>query len=713
MAMNLATQTDIQGEAPPGAPGAGAARPNPPAPETIAKHFPQLEIIECLGRGGMGVVYKARQPRLNRLVALKILAPEREKDPAFATRFEREAQALARLSHPNIVTIHDFGQAGGMYYLLMEYVDGVTLRQLLDGGRVAAREALAIVPQICDALQFAHDHGIVHRDIKPENILMDRLGRVKVADFGLAKLVGTAAAEEEPSESEIVRVRATTADASKVVGTPQYMSPEQIETPGEVDHRADIFALGVVFYQMLTGDLPGKKIEPPSKKVQIDVRLDEVVLRALQSKPELRYQQASVLKTDLETIAQSESLPPPAGASLTRYRWEKVIVALGTAFFVVYGLVVTGIAIHRPQQAAAPVIMIGISIVGFCICLLCLAGLWPVSSTLFPRPNFSSRNLDRQPGRVKARSKAFILSLAAGIVVWLVVMTAATLVTFLLPESYRSVARILLVRTPPEAVEAGQSMPYDPYFIQTQFEVIRSELVLARVVDRLKLNEAWGRRYGNGGRLKTAETIQLLRSRISLRPVRVPDLIEIEVYHDEPTETADIANAVAEAFQAYCAEQRVAMLEAHRKESDRQLAQADASLEAAQRELGRLQKELKLPDSVAQIEREPAEADVSQAPFWRQKRRVEDLRRYRDELSLSLLRTSVLPNHPGAWSVQIVDRAVVAMRPSRPNKPLLIVIGGVVGAVAGLLSGVVVLLISSSRRAGSASVPPVAPPDAA
>src|SRR6185369_17732502 len=158
----------------------------------IAKFFPQLEIIECLGRGGMGVVYKARQPRLNRLVALKILAPERERDPAFAGRFEKEAQALARLSHPNIVTIHDFGEAGGMYYLLMEFVDGVTLRQLLHNARVSPREALAIVPQICDALQFAHDDGIVHRDIKPENILLDRLGRVKVADFGLAKLVGEA-----------------------------------------------------------------------------------------------------------------------------------------------------------------------------------------------------------------------------------------------------------------------------------------------------------------------------------------------------------------------------------------------------------------------------------------------------------------------------------------------------------------------------------------
>src|SRR5206468_3132901 len=203
MAMNLATQTEIPGEAD-SISAQKASPPSPPSPEEIAKFFPQLEIIECLGRGGMGVVYQARQPRLNRLVALKILAPEREKDPAFAGRFEKEAQALARLSHPNIVTIHDFGQAGGMYYLLMEFVDGVTLRQLLNASRVSPREALAIVPQICDALQFAHDHGIVHRDIKPENILLDRLGRVKVADFGLAKLVGAERGSASRSSDEKV-----------------------------------------------------------------------------------------------------------------------------------------------------------------------------------------------------------------------------------------------------------------------------------------------------------------------------------------------------------------------------------------------------------------------------------------------------------------------------------------------------------------------------
>ncbi len=148
-----------------------------PDPEVVAAAFPQLEILEVIGRGGMGVVYKARQRSLNRLVALKLLAPERGLDPRFAERFRREAQALAQLNHPNIVTIHDFGIAGEvtapvpLYYLLMEYVDGVNLRQAMKAGRFTPEQALAIVPPVCLALQYAHERGIVHRDIKPENLL--------------------------------------------------------------------------------------------------------------------------------------------------------------------------------------------------------------------------------------------------------------------------------------------------------------------------------------------------------------------------------------------------------------------------------------------------------------------------------------------------------------------------------------------------------------
>ncbi len=291
---------------------AGPEKPGftPPGIEELARKFPQLELLELIGRGGMGAVYKARQKELDRIVALKILPPGIGEDAAFAERFAREAKALARLNHPGIVTIHDFGRADGLFFFVMEFVDGVNLRQLLATGRVSAREALAIVPQICDALQYAHDQGIVHRDIKPENLLLDRRGRVKVADFGLAKLVQSTeprTAAHSPSDAERVAASPGKApdltEAGKVMGTPNYMAPEQLEHPGEVDHRADIYALGVVFYQMLTGELPGKRIEPPSKRVQIDVRLDEVVLRALEKKPELRYQQVSEVKTLVETIA--------------------------------------------------------------------------------------------------------------------------------------------------------------------------------------------------------------------------------------------------------------------------------------------------------------------------------------------------------------------------------------------------------------------------
>ena len=298
----------------------GASRPSsrPPLPslEAVAAAFPQLEIHELIGQGGMGCVFKARQPKLNRFVALKILPENLSVDPAFAARFAREAQALAALSHPNIVTIHDFGQAGGFFYLLMEFVDGVNLRQALRGGRFTPEQALAIVPPLCDALQFAHERGIVHRDIKPENLLLDKDGRVKITDFGVAKLVGPTAASYRsdssyPSDGE-PRPPAATTEAGRVMGTPPYMAPEQRTSPRTVDRRADIYSLGVVLYEMLTGEPPGDRLQPPSHKVQIDVRLDEVVLRALEKSPELRYQTAAEFRTVIETLTHAPSAPAPA-----------------------------------------------------------------------------------------------------------------------------------------------------------------------------------------------------------------------------------------------------------------------------------------------------------------------------------------------------------------------------------------------------------------
>ena len=300
-----------EGGAPPGTPPFV-----PPTIPDLAKLFPQLEILELIGKGGMGAVYKARQPALDRFVALKILAPRSGGDLDFAGRFTREARALAKLSHPNIVGVYDFGRAElplgqdaqqrvpatPLHYFIMEYVDGPNLRQVEQAGKLSPREALEIIPQICAALQFAHDEGIVHRDIKPENILLDKKGRVKIADFGLAKILG-----QELKDFRLTGVR-------DVVGTPHYMAPEQIEKPQEVDHRADIYSLGVVFYEMLTSELPLGKFQPPSScktGMQIDVRLDEVVLRSLAKEPELRYQHVSEIKTRVETIASTNA---PAAA---------------------------------------------------------------------------------------------------------------------------------------------------------------------------------------------------------------------------------------------------------------------------------------------------------------------------------------------------------------------------------------------------------------
>jgi hypothetical protein len=302
----------------------------------------------------MGAVYKARQPGLDRLIALKILPPQAGADSGFAERFTREARALARLNHPNIVAVYDFGRvrlpqpvasaaigsatasAANLHYFIMEYVDGANLRQIEQAGKLSSREALQIIPQICEALQFAHDEGIVHRDIKPENVLVDKKGRVKIADFGLAKLLGIPAGD----------LRLT--GARDVMGTPHYMAPEQVERPQSVDHRADIYSLGVVFYEMLTGELPLGKFAPPSsvsRGMQIDVRLDEVVLRALEKEPQRRYQQASEVKTDIEIIAGSSGQRPGviAPAAVEAKTKAELSSAIAQVRWPAIGLVAAGI----------------------------------------------------------------------------------------------------------------------------------------------------------------------------------------------------------------------------------------------------------------------------------------------------------------------------------------------------------------------------------
>ncbi len=279
----------------------------PPDIEQIAKLFPALEIISLLGAGGMGAVYQARQKGLDRLVALKILPEEFGHDVKFALRFTREARTLAKLNHPNIVSVFEFGNVDNVYYFLMEFVDGSTLRDVVGAGQLAPEHALAIVPHLCDALQYAHDQGFVHRDIKPENILLAKDGAVKIADFGLSRIVG--------NEDQATSLTQT----HQVLGTPRYMAPEQFEGSHRVDHRADIYSLGVVFYEMLTGELPVGRFEAPSQKVHIDVRLDEVVLRTLEREPHRRYQAAGEIKSDLQSISSTrESALAPTVVQGTR-----------------------------------------------------------------------------------------------------------------------------------------------------------------------------------------------------------------------------------------------------------------------------------------------------------------------------------------------------------------------------------------------------------
>lgn len=271
----------------------------PPTTEELAPHFPQLEILDVLGHGGMGVVYKARQIELDRFVALKILRPNISLEPGFTERFLREARALAKLSHPNIIAVYDFGRKDSLYYFIMEFVDGTNLRQIERAGQLSPIAALKIVPQICSALQYAHDHGVVHRDIKPENILLTKSNEVRIADFGLAKLAGI---DEQFSLT----------GTWQVMGTPHYMAPEQIEKPSSVDHRADIYSLGVVIYELLTGELPIGRFQLPSEKGKVDVRMDEVVLKSLDKEPNRRYQRVTDVASAVEA-ASSEKPTPLAG----------------------------------------------------------------------------------------------------------------------------------------------------------------------------------------------------------------------------------------------------------------------------------------------------------------------------------------------------------------------------------------------------------------
>jgi tRNA A-37 threonylcarbamoyl transferase component Bud32 len=266
----------------------------PPPASEVAALLPDgsYTVDRLIGRGGMGAVYQGMQLRLKRPVAIKLMRQDQGADEGFRLRFQREALLLASLDHPGIVKVIDCGEAGpDLLYIVMELVDGVNLMDVIRSGGVSEKRALDIVEQVCAALRFAHENGIVHRDIKPSNILLSRDGRVRIADFGLAM-----ALDPDGPGSE-----------DHGIGTPSYAAPEQMRADGKVDQRADLYAVGVMIYQMLTGALPQDGWKPPSQLVAVDPGWDRIVSKALEAMPENRLSGLDAMQEMLSRISPVDS----------------------------------------------------------------------------------------------------------------------------------------------------------------------------------------------------------------------------------------------------------------------------------------------------------------------------------------------------------------------------------------------------------------------
>ncbi|MCE9519255.1 MAG: protein kinase [Verrucomicrobia bacterium] len=299
--------------APPHRTTGGSMRWTPPSPEHLQRMLPQYEVLAIVGHGGMGAVYQAKQISLDRLVAIKILPPEAADDEQqFIQRFKNEARTMAKMLHPAIVAVFDFGETSeGQLYFVMEYVDGTDVAQMIkDQGKLLPEHALAITAHVCDALRYAHEHGIIHRDIKPANILLNKEGAVKVADFGLAKM-------------NDLSLTVGLTQSGKTMGTPDFVAPEALTLGMVADHRADLYAIGVMLYQMLTGKIPRGAYKAPSQLVPgLDARFDAIVLRAMQEDREDRYQSAQEIRSALDVILTTPELkvetPPPPRKPVAR-----------------------------------------------------------------------------------------------------------------------------------------------------------------------------------------------------------------------------------------------------------------------------------------------------------------------------------------------------------------------------------------------------------
>ncbi len=276
--------------------------------------LPQYDQWEMIGCGGMGAVYKARQISLDRLVAIKVLPPQVAEDEAeYIERFRNEARTMARMNHPAIVAVYDFGETRDeLLYIVMEYIDGTDVsKMILAQGKLPVEHAMAITAHVCDALAYAHEHGVVHRDIKPANILINMEGAVKVADFGLARM-------NAPGQNGALTQEGTT------MGTPDYVAPEVLIIGMQVDGRADLYAVGVMLYNMLTGRIPRGNFQMPSEKMGCDIRYDAIIRKAMEQDVDRRYQTSRELRRDLDqilTVPVAKEKPArqaPAGGMLPR-----------------------------------------------------------------------------------------------------------------------------------------------------------------------------------------------------------------------------------------------------------------------------------------------------------------------------------------------------------------------------------------------------------